>query len=144
MIKSPTNIYIYIYSKILEIPACKIGAFELPKRRLMRGGRPIHWKIEDSKDPNEGGMAYVGDLSLQTSKYVLFEVKEDSEEEGGAMIHVTPVDEWWKFASQSLVHTDQKLTLTEAMQKMLMQQQGRDVSGHSSKGLHEIMTSLGK
>ncbi len=110
----------------------------------MRGGRPIHWKIEDSLGPHEGGMTYEGDLSLQTSKYVLFEVKEDSEEEGGAMIHVTPVDEWWKFASQSMVHTDEKLTVTEAMQKMLMQQQGHDVTGRSSKGLHEIMTSLGK
>ncbi len=89
-------------------------------------------------------MAYVGDLALQMSKYVLFEVKEDSEEEGGAMIHVTPVDEWWKFASQTVVHTDEKLSVTEAMHKMLLQQQGQDVTGRSSKALHECMTSLGK
>ncbi len=86
----------------------------------------------------------MGDLTLQMSKYVLFEVKEDSEEDGGAMIHVTPVDEWWKFASQAMVHTDEKLSVTEAMQKMLLQQQGHDVTGRSSKALHDHMTSLGK
>ncbi len=109
----------------------------------MRSGRPVHWKIEDSRDPHRGGMAYVGDMSLQTSKYVLFEVKEE-EECGEAMIHVTPVDEWWKLAPQAMVHTDEKQTVTEAMQKMLLQQQGHDVTGRSSKALNERMTSLGK
>jgi hypothetical protein len=100
-------------------------AYERPKFKGPRSKRPVpHWMIQDSQDPSQGGMSYVADQNRPASKYVLFEVQEDSDE---PLIKVIPVDEWWKFEKQTLSQ-DEKMSVAEAMEVMRQQQLGYDVS----------------
>ncbi|CAM9922708.1 unnamed protein product [Ascophyllum nodosum] len=97
----------------------KMDAFDRPafKRRVIKN-RAIQWALEDRKDfVKGGGMKYLGDKTVQSSKYAIFKV----DDQRSKTIEVTPIEQWWHF-KKARKGEGKAMTVKEAEELMKKQE----------------------